>query len=184
MSSDLLAVEATALAHDTSNTVSDTFLTFSIGPQIFAIDVRNVREILDMQRISGLPNAPHDVVGMIDVRNQGIAIVDLADRLGMVLEDEKAGRIIVLEMGDPENRVPVGVIADKVLNVFEISPDGIEPAPATLSSWDPAVVQGVTRQNGALVILLVLGEIFQMDQGSHGGQDIFTFDELPQEMVT
>ena len=171
MSLDSLASDVSRSSDDFANDTG-TYLTFVIGPQIFAVDVHNVREILDMQVISGLPNAPHDVVGMIDVRNQGIAIVDIASRLGMVLEDETKGRIIVFEISGPAGRVPVGVIADKVLNVAEISMKDVESPPTTLSSWDPSIVQGVTRQDGSLVILLLLSEIFQADTT---GDDIFAF---------
>ena len=59
-------------------TSSATYLMFQLGQRIFAVDVRCVREVLAVCEILPLPNAPRDVVGVIDLRNQGIAIVDLA----------------------------------------------------------------------------------------------------------
>lgn len=52
--------------------IRPTFVTFDLGEQIFAVDVANVREILDAQTVAALPNATSDLLGMIDVRGQGI----------------------------------------------------------------------------------------------------------------
>ncbi len=64
-------------------TDTSTFVTFDLGDQIFAVDVANVREILDSQVISALPNASADLIGMIDIRGQGIPVMDLSLPLGL-----------------------------------------------------------------------------------------------------
>lgn len=150
----------------------NTFLTFDLGAQVFAVNVRNVREVLDMQRISAMPNAPHDLIGVIDVRGQGIGVIDLASRLGMQLNGGKNQRIIVFEMTTGEGVTPIGVIADRVLSVTEIPADQIEPPPSTLSSWDPGSVRGVARLQGTLAIILTLSQVFQTDELA---DDAFTF---------
>jgi len=148
-------------ASDVTLAEPNTYLTFAIGAQIFAVDVHNVREVLDMQAISRLPNAPHDLLGVIDVRDQGIGVIDLANRLGMQLEGSKNQRIVVFELGEASPVTPVGVIADRVLSVAEIPGADIESPPSTLSSWDPRAVRGMARIDGNMVIVLLLSEVFQ-----------------------
>ncbi|TFL17929.1 chemotaxis protein CheW [Jannaschia formosa] len=143
--------------------VADTYLTFVLASQIFVVPVANVREILDLQSISRLPNAPGDLVGMIDVRGQGIGVVDLASRLGLRLEGGAQSRIVVLELGDGPERAPLGIVADRVLSVAEIDPTTVEAAPRTMSSWEAREVRGITRLDGQIAILLNLGAIFSSD---------------------
>lgn len=138
-----------------------TCVTFEMAGQIFAVDVSQVREILDMQPISRLPNAPGDLLGMIDVRGEGIALVDLASRLGVGgTPDPDQGRIIVFEFGQAENQVAVGVIADKVLSVVDLTAADVEPAPRTMVRWQGEAVRGVTRIGGQIVLLLSLDLVF------------------------
>lgn len=140
-----------------------TYVTFELADQIFAVDVRSVREILDLQPISCLPNAPADLLGMIDVRGQGIAVVDLLSQLGLSHRDSGAeGRILVLEI-DADSRKPIGVIADRVLSVITISDSDIEAAPATATRWNANAMIGIARVDGQLIMMLALERLFKTD---------------------
>ncbi|WP_410218026.1 chemotaxis protein CheW [Paracoccus sp. (in: a-proteobacteria)] len=148
---------------DASPSEPDTYLTVELAGQIFAIDVADVREILDMQPISRLPNAPSDLIGMIDVRGEGIAILDLPSRLGLErLRTRAESRIVVLELGRAP-RHPVGVIADRVLSVVAVTADGIEPAPATLTHWRSDALVGIVRIGEQLTMVLALERLFAAD---------------------
>jgi len=140
-----------------------TYVSFELAGQVFAADVRNVREILDFQPICRLPNATHDLMGIIDIRGEAVAIIDLCDRLALhgseLAEDS---RIIVFEMGS-RRETPIGVVADRVLGVIEISSDMIEPAPDTLTKWDDSAVCGIARIGGRLTMLLALETLFHSD---------------------
>jgi purine-binding chemotaxis protein CheW len=154
-----------------------TYVTFELSAQGFAIDVENVREILDVQPVSRLPNAPGDVLGLIDIRGEKIAVVDLAGRLGMATENCAAdSRIIVFELS-AGNASPtaIGVIADRVLSVVEITDAAIEATPKTLTSWDDSAMRGVTRIAGALTMVLDLAAVFRLEAADT--QDPFDFSE-------
>jgi len=137
-----------------------TYVTFELAGQDFAVDVTHVREILDLQPIAALPNAPGDLLGMVDVRGEGIAVVDLPGKLGLrggtSAEDS---RILVFELG-AEPPTPVGVIADRVLSVIEIPEAEIERTPRAMTRWDAAVMRGVARIGGRLTMVLALDGLF------------------------
>jgi purine-binding chemotaxis protein CheW len=131
-----------------------TFLTFSLGGQYFALSVDPVREILDEQPVATLPEAPADVVGLIDVRGEGVMVMDVAHRLGVVTRSDSGRRIVVLERPGGDGR-PIGVLADQVLSVVEIGAEGIEPPPRPGSGrTGAALLRGVARLNGNLVMVL------------------------------
>lgn len=138
-----------------------TYVTFELAGQIFAVDVSDVREILDMQPISQLPNAPGDLLGMIDVRGEGIAVVDLPGRLNLRHKNApEDSRILVFELGDNPCK-PVGVIADRVLAVEAIIDGDIEPTPSTTTNWESGAMVGVTRIDGKLTMILALNRLFE-----------------------
>ncbi len=135
-----------------------TLLTFDLAGQKLAVDVRQIREILDLQPIARVPNAASDVLGVIDVRGEAITMIDLGDRLGMHRSGlAQDARIIVLELG-PANALQVaGFEADAVLSVVEVAPEAIEPVPVpTATRWRGAAVTGMTRLDGALFMIVDL----------------------------
>ncbi len=139
-----------------------TYVTFELAGQVFAVDVTDVREILDLQPIARLPNAPGELLGMIDVRGEGVAVMDLPGRLGLSSgTGAEDGRIVVFELGAA--RTPLGVIADRVLNVVEIAEADVEPAPSAMTRWDAQSMSGVARVAGRLTMLLALDRLFDGD---------------------
>lgn len=139
-----------------------TCVTLEFGNQAFAIDVGIVREILDFRTITPLPNAPSDLLGMIDLRGESIAVIDPTARLGLRGGRAEPERIIVLEPRS-EARQAIGVIADRVLSVIECAPDSIEPMPQTMTAWSSDGVLGVLRVSGRQTILLDLARIIAKD---------------------
>ncbi|MGR3801872.1 chemotaxis protein CheW [Marinibacterium profundimaris] len=147
-----------------------TVLTFTLGAQIFAVDVHRVQEILDRTAISPLPNAPHDVLGMIDLRGQGIAIVDLASRIGAPTANNADARIIVFEFPNGDHSTSLGVLAEKVLRVREMSDKDVEPVPETLSDWRCDVAGGMIRTEDGIAMILEIDRIL-CDAGRPGPFD-------------
>ena len=145
---------ADSIALEDIQSLAKTYVTFDIANQSLATDVSVVREILDMQAVAELPNARGDILGMIDVRGEGIAVIDLQGRLGLRGDTAAAtSKIIVLEIGGFD-KITVGIIADRVRNVLEISDDRIEATPSVPGNWDPVAMQGVARLDGRLVYIL------------------------------
>lgn len=64
------------------------YVTLGVGTDLFAAPVARVQEILDMRPIARLPQAPPHLLGMIDVRGQGVPVLDLRMTLGMPPADD------------------------------------------------------------------------------------------------
>jgi len=164
------AEEAWADAEKAATDDPRTYVTFILADQTLAVDVAMVRRILDMQIVTRLPNAPGDLLGMIDISGETVALVDLPGRLGLHGGEPGASRrIIVLEVGsDPVTAI--GVIADRVLGVVEIPEAEISLPPSAMTSWDASVLSGVTRINGKLTQILALETLFRSNH-----RDAFDF---------
>jgi purine-binding chemotaxis protein CheW len=135
-----------------------TFLTFDLCGQTFGVQVANVREILDRQPVTRLPDGPADMIGVIDVRGASIPVIDVTRRLHLDAMDEGPDtRIVVFERADGR---ACAVVSGKVREVCYIDRREVEEPPER----DPrSVVTGLFRRAGALVVLL------NADRLLHGG---------------
>ncbi len=162
--------QGTVAASDKDAEMPSAYLLFTLGGQNLAVRVADVREIIDDKTVTPLLRAPHLVEGMIDVRNTSIAVIDLAAALGLPQGGlATSGRIVVFEFtGADEGALPIGVRTDAVRNVIEIAAQDIEPAPRTMQDWDASIIEGVTRQNGDLVVVVNLHAVFDPASESAG----------------
>lgn len=155
--------EAPAAGSPGTNTPdTGTYVTFDLAAQTFGVAVTSVREILDQQEICRLPNSRADCAGVIDTRGESIPVIDLASRLGLARSPiGPDSRIIVFEIEQDGGHHPIGVQADRVLDVTQIPASTIEPAPVTaLPQGGIRSLCGIARLDGKLVVLLDLGGVF------------------------
>src|SRR5947209_4943167 len=86
------------------------YLSFALGKEEYAIRVLKVREIVKLQHITGVPDTPSEVRGVINLRGKVIPVIDLRVKFGM--HDVEYGSrtcIIVVEIA-ANHTGPMGVI--------------------------------------------------------------------------
>lgn len=136
-------------------------VVFGMGREEFAVEVAQVREIIRMEEITRMPKSPPFVEGIINLRGQIIAVIDLARRLNLPSgERGPETRIIVVEAGD----VKVGMIVDSVSEVLRASAEAVEPNPALAADVSAAFLQGVVKHDNRLIILLDLARILSLEE--------------------
>ena len=134
-------------------------VSFQLGPEEYAIDILGVQEIIRLVEITHVPNAPHYVDGVVNLRGKVIPIINLRNRLGLSsTEPTKDTRIIVVEVA----RLILGFIVDSVEEVLRLPEDLIEPPPSTGRGGADEFHRGVGRVNGRLLILLDLDLLFEI----------------------
>ena len=100
-----------------STTISETgqYITFKLGDELFAINVAQVREVLELPQITKVPTAPEYMRGVVNVRGKAIPVVDLRLKFGLPsTPDTVNSRIVVLELELDGETTIVGGIADSV----------------------------------------------------------------------
>ena len=140
-----------------------TYLMFGLGSRHYAIDVTCVREIVDLTEIQQIPNAPHDVLGMIDLRSQSIPVIDLASRMQVTANPQADARIIVFEFAQSGRNCLIGVVADRVLGVREVGSDVIESLENAVAGWPGDGIVGVIRNDGAQSLVLRIEHFLQVE---------------------
>lgn len=132
-------------------------VSFQLGPEEYAIDILGVQEIIRIVEITHVPNAPHFVEGVVNLRGKVIPIINLRTRLGLSsVEPTKDTRIVVVEVA----HLILGFIVDSVEEVLRLPSEFIEPPPSTGRGGADDFHKGVGRVEGRLLILLDLELLF------------------------
>lgn len=143
------------------------YVTLGVAGELFAAPVEMVQEILDMRPVSSLPQAPPNLLGMIDVRGEGVPVLDLRLTLGIVpAEDTENTRIVVLQVTKEAGSIKVGLRTDRVFEVTVLDSETLDPPPAINGNWRGRVVAGIGRRNGAFVTVLDLDQLLTQTEGA------------------
>jgi purine-binding chemotaxis protein CheW len=131
-------------------------VSFNIGSEEFGVDILKVQEINRMVEITKVPQAPHFVEGVINLRGKVIPIIDLRKRFGLeVKEYDKDTRIVVVDI----NGTIMGMIVDAVSEVLRLPSNAIEPPPEIVTGVNAAYIKGVARLDDRLLIFLDLSKV-------------------------
>jgi purine-binding chemotaxis protein CheW len=121
-------------------------LEFLLGKEHFAIDLFDVREVVEYTPITELPNTPSYMKGIIDLRGEITTIIDLKDRLHIPVngsQKEEDGRIIVLD--EKLTGVKTGILVDDVLAVSTFEKSDVDAA-STAGAGDDDAILGIIKK--------------------------------------
>jgi purine-binding chemotaxis protein CheW len=153
------------MSENTAKAMLHQYLTFKLGEEMFAVDVSQVREILDVTTITKVPRAPAFMRGVINVRGSVVPVVDLRMKFDMPKSEQTVDtRIVVMEISLDGELTIIGTLADAVHNVMDIEQSGIEPAPKVGAKWNTAFIQGIGKHNDEFIIILNVDRIFSAEE--------------------
>ena len=123
-------------------------ITFALADEAYALETCHVREVVRLTEYTPLPGAPPFLVGVVNLRGEILAVMDLRPFFGMrgqALTD--LSRVLVLGGERPE----FGVVADAAHEVRTLRRDEILEPPASAGGPGREYVRGVTA--AALIVL-------------------------------
>ncbi len=144
---------------------SNQYLTFNLDTETFAIEISQVKEVLDYTKITKIPRMPDFLRGVINLRGSVVPVIDLRTSLGMDPIDITVNTcIIIAEIDADGDLVQVGALADSVQEVIEISPKQIGPPPKIGDRVDTAFIKGIAKRGEDFVIILRINDVLSADE--------------------
>ena len=145
--------------------LSAQYLTFMLGAEVFGVDIRSVREIIQYGTMTAVPLMPDFVRGVINLRGAVVPVIDLHARFGRPPSVISAMTCVVIFDAVREGeRVELGLLVDAVSEVIEITPAQTEPAPNFGSAVRRDFIQGMGKVGPRFVILLAPDKAFDLDE--------------------
>jgi len=153
-----IGIEST---HALETTLSEThgtlqLVSFGLADEVYGIEITKVREIILISEITQIPQTPHYVKGLINLRSTVIPVIDLRSLFGLP-EGEKTdeSRIMVLQASGKT----VGIMVDAVSEVLRVKKDQIVPPPPTVAGLGREYLTGLVKLEKQLLILLNIEKI-------------------------
>ena len=133
-------------------------VVFDLASEAYGVNIGTVREIIRMQQIAHVPEAPQYVDGVINLRGRVIPVIDLRKRFGLaVTEQTDNSRIVVVDSAGED----IGMLVDAVTEVLRVPGDAIEPASSLVTTEDSYYMDGIAKIGNRLLILLNLERVLQ-----------------------
>jgi purine-binding chemotaxis protein CheW len=142
-----------------------TYLSFKLSEEVFAINVSKVINILEMSRITKIPKAPEYMKGVINLRGTVLPVVDLRIKFGLPEKETNIDTsIIVLSIDLNGESVLVGTLVDAVKEVLELKTNEIAPSPTIGSKYNSGFIEGMWRIDENFIMILDINKVFSTDE--------------------
>ena len=154
------------MAQDETKAGSATvqYLTFKLEDEIYAVDVAQVREILDFPPITKVPRTPDFMRGVINLRGSVVPVVDMRLKFGMSKTVKSVNTcIVVVEVTMENESTVIGALADSVQEVIELEPTQIEPPPKFGSRLKVEFLKGMGKIGEHFLMILDIDKVFSTE---------------------
>ncbi len=148
----------------TDNIKSNSYLSFKIGSELFAANVKNVISILEITKITRVPKAPAYMKGVINLRGSVLPVLDTRIKFNVEnTEFDVNTCILVLELIKKNETIKLGIIVDSVQEVLQIEDNEIQPPPKLGIDFNSEIITGMAKKNDSFIMILDVAQFFNVD---------------------
>ena len=141
------------------------YLTFLLSNEECGISILKVREIIEYETVTTVPNMEPWVRGVINLRGSVVPVVELAAKFGMEQKPvDKTTCIVIVETQFEDQQVTVGLIVDAVNQVIELSEDDIRPVPDFGTSVKMDYLIGMAQSGRKFSLLLDVDKVLTTEE--------------------
>jgi purine-binding chemotaxis protein CheW len=125
-------------------------IVFRVADEEFGVPIETVQEIIKMGMVTPIPDSPEFIKGLINVRGDIVAIIDLRARFFLSVKEEISKHIIIAKQAENV----YGLMVAEVIEILRIQEEEVKPPPHLMTKIHEEYVQGVITHEGRLIILL------------------------------
>jgi purine-binding chemotaxis protein CheW len=137
------------------------YVVFKLGEERFCVDISNVSGITEYREITGVPNAPVYIEGVVNLRGDIIPVVNLKKRFNITATElSEETRIVNINFSGKD----IGFLVDEASQVLRITSDNIDPAPDIIKGKNGEYIAGIAKIDNQIAIVLDLEHIFNEEE--------------------
>jgi len=141
------------------------YLTFLTAGEEYAISIVKVTEIVEYEAVTTVPNTPMWIRGVTNLRGRVVPVVDLAVKFGLPASGiSKFSCIIITEVMFEGENLTMGVLADSVSQVIELSADEIEQTPPFGTRVKTEFLLGMGALGKKFCLILDIDKVLSADE--------------------
>lgn len=144
-------------------------LTFSLGGEVYGIDILRVKEIRGWSPVTRIPQSPDAVLGVLNLRGLIVPIVDLRVRFALAsAQFTPLTVIIVLSLHTEAGQRECGIVVDNVNDVVDVATETIRPSPELGGARNSEFIEGIATHDEQMLILLNAENLASHQQSTTG----------------
>lgn len=144
---------------------SGQYLTFFVGGEEYAVNILKVKEIIEYGTVTTVPNTAPWIRGVTNLRGNVVPVIDLAVKFGLSRsEASKFSCIVITEVSCEGERITMGVIADSVSQVLDLSAEQIEAPPAFGTRVRIEFLLGMGKIGKKFCLVLDIDKVLSADE--------------------
>lgn len=152
--------------------LTESYLTFKLQTELFAINVSQVLEILEVKPITRVPKSPPFLKGVINLRGSILPVIDTRSKFAMGEAEFTIDTcIIVLSITGEKEALLVGAIVDSVQKVIDIPDDLIQISPSMSTMYREEFITGIGKAEDEFVMILNIDKVFS-------AEDVYAITEI------
>ena len=141
------------------------YLTFMTAGEEYAISIVKVKEIIEYEAVTTVPNTPVWIRGVTNLRGKVVAVVDLAVKFGLPASGiSKFSCIIITEVMFEGETLTMGVLADSVSQVIDLTADEIEETPPFGTRVKTEYLLGMGALGKKFCLILDIDKVLSTDE--------------------
>jgi purine-binding chemotaxis protein CheW len=141
------------------------YLTFFVGGEEYAVNILKVKEIIEYDTVTAVPNTAAWIRGVTNLRGNVVPVIDLAVKFGLpASKASKLSCIVITEVAYDGDRLTMGVMADSVNQVLEFSEDEIETPPPFGTRVRIEFLLGMGHMGKKFCLILDIDKVLSADE--------------------
>lgn len=147
--------------------LTNSYLSFKLGDELFAVHVKKILNILELVPITKVPKSSDVLKGVINLRGSVLGVIDIRMKFNETIsENTKETCILVLEVLIDNELVEVGAIVDSVEEVVELKESDIKPPLSVGTKYKSEFITGLFKSNDKFVMILDMDNIFATEHST------------------
>lgn len=145
-------------------TASNTeMLSFNVGDATYAIEIKYIKEIIEVEQITLVPKIPSHIKGVINLRGKVVPVISIRKRFEIEeIPFDSRTCIIVLEFEDGEQ---VGIIVDRVQEVVDVKSSDISQTPDSKNVNANRYIKSIVHFENNIILLIDCNKLINDDRG-------------------
>ncbi len=136
------------------------YLTFYLAGEEYALGILRVKEILEYDTLTTVPQTPPWIRGVINLRGSVVPVVDLAVKFGLPPTPvTKRTCIVIVEVTLAGQPTVMGILADAVSQVMDLATADIAAPPTFGTAVRVDFLQGMGKVGTKFVLILDVDQV-------------------------
>jgi len=141
------------------------YLTFLVGGEEYAVNILKVKEIIEYDTVTAVPNTAPWIRGVTNLRGNVVPVIDLAVKFGLPASKvSKLSCIVITEVSYDGEKLTMGVMADSVNQVLEFSADEVETPPPFGTRVRIEFLLGMGRLGKKFCLILDIDKVLSAEE--------------------